>query len=324
MEGKKLRIVFMGTPDFAVESLKALVDGGYHVVGVITAPDKPAGRGQRMHETAVKQYADSQGLTILQPEKLKHPDFLEALRSLRADLQVVVAFRMLPEVVWNMPELGTFNLHASLLPKYRGAAPLNWAIINGEMESGVTTFKLQHEIDTGNIIFQEKVAIGEDDNVEVLHDNLMSIGAGLVLKTVDALAEGTVSMISQEELIKKGYQPTPAPKIFKEDCLIKWDQNGETIRNFVRGLSPYPAAWTRLFPEAEGKETSAKIYRVSFEKAGHDLVPGTICSDLKNYLKIAVSDGWIAVHTLQLAGKKRMPVGDFLRGFQQIETYRAQ
>lgn len=323
MTGKDVRIVFMGTPDFAVHSLKALVDGGYNVVGVITAPDKPAGRGQQLHQTAVKVYAVENGLNVLQPEKLKSSDFIDDLRALNADLQVVVAFRMLPEVVWDMPRLGTFNLHASLLPKYRGAAPLNWAIINGETESGVSTFKLKHEIDTGNIILQEKVEIGPDDNVEVLHDKLMMIGAGLVTRTVDALAEGFDAFMSQEELIAKGYLPTPAPKIFKDDCLIDWSRSVEQIKNFVRGLSPYPAAWTKLLPVAEGKETSAKIFRVDFEKADYAIEPGSIYSDNKTFLKIGASDGWILVKELQLAGKKRMEVNDFLRGFQQIESFKA-
>lgn len=324
MKGQDLRIIFMGTPDFAVTSLKALVDGGYNVVGVITAPDKPAGRGQRIHQTAVKQYADEQGLKTLQPEKLKNPDFINELKELEADLQVVVAFRMLPEVVWNMPPLGTFNLHASLLPKYRGAAPLNWAIINGETESGVTTFKLQHAIDTGNVIFQEKTAIGPDDNVEVLHDKLMEIGAGLVTKTVDALAYGDVEMIAQEDLILKGYHPTPAPKIFKDDCLIKWDRPAAEIKNFVQGLSPYPAAWTKLFPAESGKETTAKIFKVEVEDVDGVTEPGTISSDRKTFMKIATSKGWISIKEIQLAGKKRMDVVDFLRGFQQIENYTAE
>jgi len=322
MNGKDLRIVFMGTPDFAVASLKALVENGYQVVAVVTAPDKPSGRGQQMAETDVKRYALEKGLKILQPEKLKAPEFVEELKALNADLQVVVAFRMLPEVVWDMPRLGTFNLHASLLPKYRGAAPLNWAIINGDTESGVTTFKIEHEIDTGNIIFQEKTAIGPDDTVEILHDKLMEIGSALVLKTVDALAEGSVAMISQKELIEKGYLPSPAPKIFKEDCLIDWQKEVASIKNFVRGLSPYPAAWANLFNATTGIETTMKIFRVDAEKVQTDAVPGTILSDGKTFLKVACSDGWICVQELQLAGKKRMMVGDFLRGFPSINQFR--
>lgn len=324
MTGKDLRIVFMGTPDFAVESLKALVEGGYNVVGVITAPDKPAGRGQQLHQTAIKVYALSQGLNVLQPEKLKAPEFVEELAALEADLQVVVAFRMLPEVVWDMPRLGTFNLHASLLPKYRGAAPLNWAIINGEKESGVSTFKLQHEIDTGSIIFQEKVAIGPDDNVEVLHDQLMSIGAKLVTKTVDALAGGEVRFVSQEDLIAKGYLPTPAPKIFKDDCLIHWENPVASIKNFVRGLSPYPTAWMKLVLLVDQLETTAKIYQVDVEVGEVSVDPGTILSDSKTYLKIAAADGFVFIKELQLAGKKRMKVDEFLRGFPQIKNYKAE
>ncbi|MFA9391734.1 MAG: methionyl-tRNA formyltransferase [Prolixibacteraceae bacterium] len=323
MKGTDVRIVFMGTPDFAVASLRALVEGGYQVVGVITAPDKPAGRGQVMHQTAVKVYAQSQGLKVLQPEKLKDVEFIEALRSLKADLQVVVAFRMLPVVVWDMPALGTFNLHASLLPKYRGAAPLNWALINGETESGVTTFKLQHEIDTGNIIFQERVAIGPNDNVEVLHDRLMEIGSGLVLKTVEALAEGNVKFVSQDELIAKGDLPCPAPKIFKNDCLIHWENSALSIHNFVRGLSPYPAAWMKLIAEDDQTELTAKIYQVAPEEGKVEVAPGTIQSDLKTFVKIAVKDGFISIKEIQLAGKKRMKVDEFLRGFQQIVKYKA-
>ncbi|MGF7138858.1 methionyl-tRNA formyltransferase [Roseimarinus sediminis] len=322
MDGKALRIVFMGTPDFAVASLKKLVDEGYQVVGVVTAADKPAGRGQKVNQSAVKRYADEKGLPVLQPEKLKDPAFIEALAALKADLQVVVAFRMLPEMVWDMPRLGTFNLHASLLPKYRGAAPLNWAIIKGEKESGVTTFKLQHEIDTGNIIFQEKVEIGPDDNVEVLHDQLMDVGARLVVRTVDALAGGKLEMKAQEELIAQGQVPTPAPKIFKDDCLINWNCTCLQIKNLVRGLSPYPAAWTRL-TDGEGKETSMKIYKVEIENTSEHPEPGRIESDLKGDLKIAAADGFISLKEVQLAGKKRMKTEDFLRGFQQITNYKA-
>lgn len=322
MNGKDLRIVFMGTPEFAVASLQALVENGYQVVGVITAPDKPSGRGQLMNETAVKQYATNQGLKILQPEKLKSTEFIEELKSLKADLQVVVAFRMLPEAVWDMPRLGTFNLHASLLPKYRGAAPLNWAIINGDTESGVTTFKIEHEIDTGNIIFQEKVDITSDDNVEVLHDKLMEIGSALVLKTVDALATGDIEMISQETLIKKGYLPSPAPKIFKEDCLINWNKDALSLKNLIRGLSPYPTAWTKMINIANGTEIPLKIFRTEAENVAYDVEPGSIYSNGKTYLKIGCLKGWLSIKELQLAGKKRMNVEDFLRGFPSITQYR--
>jgi len=322
MNGKDLRIVFMGTPDFAVASLQALVENGYQVVGVVTAPNKPSGRGQVLSETAVKLYAMSKGLKILQPEKLKSPEFVEELRSLLADLQVVVAFRMLPEMVWDMPRLGTFNLHASLLPKYRGAAPLNWAIINGDTESGVTTFKIEHEIDTGNILFQEKIDILPDDNVEVLHDNLMDIGSVLVLKTVDALAAGNVEMISQQSLIEKGYLPSPAPKIFKEDCLIDWKKDSVSLKNFIRGLSPYPTAWTNFINIDTGVETAVKIFRVDDENVNDDVEPGTIRSDGKTFLKIGCMNGWLIIRELQMAGKKRMAAEDFLRGFASINQYR--
>jgi methionyl-tRNA formyltransferase len=322
MNGKDLRIIFMGTPEFAVASLQALVENGYQVVGVITAPDKPSGRGQVLSETAVKQYATNKGLNILQPEKLKSHEFIEELKGLQADLQVVVAFRMLPEAVWDMPRLGTFNLHASLLPKYRGAAPLNWAIINGDAESGVTTFKIEHEIDTGNIIFQEKVDILPDDNVEVLHDKLMEIGSALVLKTVDALTTGDIEMISQETLIKKGYLPSPAPKIFKEDCLINWSKDAVSLKNFIRGLSPYPSAWTKMINIENGTEIPLKIFRAEAENVAYDVEPGSIYSDGKTFLKIGCLKGWLSIKELQLAGKKRMNVEDFLRGFSSITQYR--
>ncbi len=324
MTGKDLRIVFMGTPDFAVESLKALVENGYNVVGVITAPDKPAGRGQKIAMSAVKKYALTQQLHTLQPAKMKDPLFLEELRALKADLQVVVAFRMLPEVVWDMPPKGTFNLHGSLLPKYRGAAPLNWAIMNGEKETGVTTFLLQHKIDTGNILFQEKTAIGKKENVEAVHDKLMVIGAGLVLKTVDALADSQVKPVPQDALIDGGAELTHAPKIFKEDCLIDWSLDGKTIYNKIRGLSPYPTAWTKLLSTTTGKETTAKIFEVEFVTEVHQENPGTLVSDGKNILKVACADGWLSLTDLQLAGKKRMKVVDLLRGFQYPEQYRAQ
>lgn len=322
MNSKNLRIVFMGTPGFAVASLAALLEGGYNIVGVVTAPDKPAGRGQKVSQSAVKIYAEEKGLHILQPEKLKSADFIAELEKLKADLQIVVAFRMLPEVVWNMPALGTFNLHASLLPLYRGAAPLNWAIINGETESGVTTFKLQHEIDTGNIIFQERTAIGPDDNVEILHDKLMKIGASLVTKTVDALAAGNITMINQDELLSKGTVSKHAPKIFKDDCRIDWSKPALSVKNLIRGLSPYPAAWTNL-SSSLGKETSMKIFRVEIEKADKQVVPGTLYSNGKTFLEIAAADGLISIKELQLSGKKRMMVDEFLRGFQQIEDFKA-
>ena len=317
--GKELRIVFMGTPDFAVASLKQLVDGGYNVVGVITAPDRPAGRGKQVAEPAVKKYAVANGLKVLQPEKLKNPDFLEELRSLKADLQVVVAFRMLPEAVWNMPRLGTFNLHGSLLPQYRGAAPLNWAIINGETKTGVTTFLLDHEIDTGKILFKKEIDIWENDTVGSIHDALMEIGAKLVVKTVEALAEGKVDAIAQETLIDES-EIRHAPKIFKEDCKIDWNKDAESIRNLIRGLSPYPSAWTNLIHKTSGQEISTKIF-FAMHSEGKSGVPGTIDSDGKNYLKVACGNGWLQITDLQIAGKKRMKADEFLRGFQQIGDY---
>lgn len=320
MTGKDLRIVFMGTPDFAVASLKKMIDQEYNIVGVVTTPDRPAGRGQQLTPSAVKQYALEKQLNILQPEKLKAPEFLEDLKALKPDLQVVVAFRMLPEQVWSLPPLGTFNLHGSLLPKYRGAAPLNWAIMNGDSETGVTTFLLKQEIDTGNILFQEKTRIRENDTVETIHDILMETGANLIIKTIEALASGEVNPISQDELIGQGYYPSPAPKIFKDDCLINWQQPGAGIRNLIRGLSPYPAAWTNLFHSVDSSHTTAKIFKADFESG--QAIPGQIVSDLKQILKIGCYDGWLVIRELQLAGKKKMTVEEFLRGFKQIENYR--
>jgi methionyl-tRNA formyltransferase len=324
MEGKSLRIVFMGTPDFAVGSLKMLVENGYNIVGVVTAPDKPAGRGNQLTESAVKKYASENGLKIFQPEKLKNPDFVEKLKSLNADLQVVVAFRMLPEVVWDMPRFGTFNLHASLLPQYRGAAPLNWAIINGETETGVTTFLLDHEIDTGKILFSKRTPIGENETVGDIHDRLMVIGAHLVLKTVDALAEGSVKPKHQEVLFQKSPELKHAPKIFKEDCRIDWRKDAETIRNLIRGLSPYPTAWTIFKITQSGFESDVKLFYSEKEISGNLTEPGTILSDGKTFLKIACADGWILIIDLQLAGRKRMKVEEFLRGFQHPELYIAK
>lgn len=320
---KDIRIVFMGTPDFAVESLKALVDHGYNVVGVITAPDKPAGRGRQLSESAVKKFAVERNLKVLQPEKLKNPEFIAELESLKADLQIVVAFRMLPEIVWNMPPMGTFNLHASLLPQYRGAAPLNWAVINGETETGVTTFLLSHEIDTGRIIFQEKVAIGANDTVGDLHDCMMAIGAKMVLKTVDALANDEVEPVDQERLIDHPEQMKPAPKIFKEDCRIDWTKDCETVRNLIRGLSPYPAAWTELEHRTKDELFTAKIFGVTKEISELPAAPGTIHSDGKKFLKIACADGWLSIGELQLSGKKLMKTDELLRGFR-IEDWRVR
>jgi methionyl-tRNA formyltransferase len=318
MDKKDLRIVYMGTPEFAVESLKRLVEGGYNIVGVITMPDKPMGRhGSVLQPSPVKQYAVSQGLKVLQPEKLKNEEFVAELRSLNADLQIVVAFRMLPEVVWNMPRLGTFNLHASLLPQYRGAAPINWAVINGDTETGITTFFLKHEIDTGEVIDQVRVPIADTDNVEVVYERLMRLGGDLVLKTVDAILEGSVKTIPQEELAQVG-ELRPAPKIFKETCRIDWTIGVKRIYDFVRGLSPYPAAWTELYQEG-ADPIMLKIFETEKLFCEHSLAPGTIVTDCKTYFKIASSDGYVNVLSLQLAGKKRMEINDFLRGYRHTE-----
>jgi len=318
MDKKDLRIVYMGTPEFAVESLKRLVEGGYNIVGVITMPDKPMGRhGSVLQPSPVKQYAVSQGLKVLQPEKLKNEEFVAELRSLNADLQIVVAFRMLPEVVWSMPRLGTFNLHASLLPQYRGAAPINWAVINGDTETGITTFFLKHEIDTGEVIDQVRVPIADTDNVEVVYERLMHLGGDLVLKTVDAILEGSVKTIPQEELAQVG-ELRPAPKIFKETCRIDWTIGVKRIYDFVRGLSPYPAAWTELYQEGTDP-VMLKIFETEKLFCEHSLAPGTIVTDCKTYFKIASSDGYVNVLSLQLAGKKRMEINDFLRGYRHTE-----
>lgn len=323
MQGKELRIVFMGTPDFAVASLKALVEGGYHVVGVITAPDKPAGRGKKLNESAVKKYAVENNLKVLQPEKLKNPEFLEELENLQVDLQIVVAFRMLPEVVWNMPKLGTFNLHGSLLPQYRGAAPLNWAVINGETKTGVTTFLLDQKIDTGKILFKREIAIEENDTVGDIHDGLMEIGAKLVVETVDVLATGNYKAVSQSEIMDEA-AIKHAPKIFKDDCKIDWTKDTESIRNLIRGLSPYPAAWTTLVQKDSGKEIPTKIFFSEKVASSENADAGTIHTDGKTFVNVACGNGWLQITDLQIAGKKRIKVEDFLRGFQQIGEYKFQ
>jgi len=318
---KGMRIVFMGTPDFAVRSLEILVENGCHVVGVITAPDKPAGRGREMRKSAVKVFAEKHGLKILQPSNLKDEVFLNELKALQPDLQVVVAFRMLPEAVWQLPAKGTFNLHASLLPQYRGAAPINWAIINGERETVVSTFLIDKEIDTGKIIFQEKVPISNNDNAGILHDRLMEVGARLVLKTVKTVENGNVPSVPQSEL--KGNEVLkPAPKIFRENCQIDWSRGVDELYNFIRGLSPYPAAYTFLV-SPEGEETQLKIFNVTKE-LGQARKPGGIETDGKTELRIAAADGSLLVNELQLAGKKRMKTGDFLRGFTVSEHWKCQ
>ena len=305
----------MGTPDFAVEALRQLVGGGYNVVGVITMPDKPAGRGHKIQYSPVKQYALEQNLPLLQPEKLKDEAFVEALREWKADLQIVVAFRMLPEVVWNMPRLGTFNLHASLLPQYRGAAPINWAVINGDTETGITTFFLKHEIDTGEVIQQVRVPIADTDNVEVVHDKLMMLGGKLVLETVDAILNGTVKPISQEEMAVVG-ELRPAPKIFKETCRIDWNQPVKKIYDFIRGLSPYPAAWSELIASEKAESVVVKIFESEKVYESHQLAAGTIVTDGKKFMKVAVPDGFVSILSLQLPGKKRLKTDELLRGYR--------
>lgn len=309
MNYKDLRIIFMGTPEFAVSSLDALVQAGCNIVAVITAPDKPAGRGLQLNESAVKKYAVEKKLNILQPEKLKNPEFIETLKNLTADVQVVVAFRMLPEIVWNMPRLGTINVHASLLPQYRGAAPINWAIINGEKESGVTTFKLQHEIDTGNILLQKKVAISETMNVGELYEILKEEGAKLAVQTIVQIANNDIEEVPQPTT--NDQQPTllkHAPKIFTETCKIDFNKSVEEVYNLIRGLAPYPAAFTIINGKKFKIFSASKIY----EPLEHN--PGELFSDNKSFIKIACNDGYISLTEIQPEGKKRMTIGDFLRG----------
>ena len=306
-----LRIVFMGTPDFAVASLRALVEAGFYIVGVITSPDKPAGRGLKITESPVKKYAVEKGLHVLQPEKLKNPDFLAELQALNADLQVVVAFRMLPEVVWKMPPLGTINLHGSLLPQYRGAAPINWAIINGEKETGVTTFKLEQEIDTGNILLQEKITIGDNDTAGELHDVMKEIGANLLVATVKGIEDGSLQETAQLTAIQQVRgQLKHAPKIFTETCIIDWKKSCDEVYNLIRGLSPYPGAIT----DFQGK--ILKIFKSNKEKTTPFHAPGDFATDGKTFLKFASADGYIHATDIQLEGKKRIGILDFLRGYR--------
>lgn len=313
MKKEDLKIVFLGTPDFAVESLRRIHEGGYNIVGVITMPDKPAGRGHKLLHSPVKQYAVANNLPLLQPVNLKDPQFVEQLRSLGANLFVVIAFRMLPEVVWSMPELGTFNLHASLLPKYRGAAPINWAVINGDTETGVTTFFLKHEIDTGDIIRQERIEIAPTDNVGDVHDRLMMLGADLTIDTIDHIIAGDLKPIPQDEILQ-GAEPTPAPKIFKDTCLIDWTKPAVSVHNLVRGLSPYPAAWTTM--EQEGREPiTMKVFETAIVEWGGQLTPGKFTIDA-GHLYVDCADNRIEILSLQAAGKKRMPTPDYLRGLK--------
>lgn len=320
MDKKSLRIVYMGTPEFAVEPLKRLVEGGYNVVGCITMPDKEAGRGHHIQFSPVKEYALSQNIPLLQPEKLKDEQFLSDLRNWKADIQIVVAFRMLPEVVWNMPRLGTFNLHASLLPQYRGAAPINWAVVNGEKETGVTTFFLTHEIDTGKIIRQKKLVIGENDCVGDVHDRLMDMGADLVTETMDIILGGDITTYEQKCFYKDERELKPAPKIFKETCRINWNQDVKTIHNFVRGFSPYPAAWCNLI-DPQGNTIIVKIFETEKIESNHNQAIGSFKFD-KKFIDIAVNDGYIRIKSLQIPGKKRLSTEEFLRGFKLTEEYK--
>jgi methionyl-tRNA formyltransferase len=305
-----LRIVFMGTPEFAVASLDALVQAGCNIVGVITAPDKPAGRGMKLTQSAVKKYAVDKGLHVLQPGKLKNPEFIEELKSLQADVQVVVAFRMLPEVVWSMPPFGTINVHGSLLPQYRGAAPINWAIINGEQETGVTTFRLQHAIDTGNILLQEKIPISVNETAGELHDVMKEVGAQLLVKTIKGIAAGNIQ--EQPQTLVEDSALKHAPKLFTDTCTINWNQTCDSIHNLVRGLSPFPGALTKL------NDKILKIYSCTKENTTPVDTPGSWSTDNKTYLKFACADGYVHLLDMQLEGKKRMMIQDFLRGFRVV------
>lgn len=302
MNSRELRIVYMGTPEFAVLPLKMLVENGYNIIAVVTVPDKPAGRGLKIHQSAVKEYAMSQSIPVYQPEKLKNPEWIEEFKSLRSDLAIVVAFRMLPEVIWASPRLGTFNLHASLLPRYRGAAPINWAIINGDAQTGVSTFLLNHEIDCGDLLLQVPIEIAQNDTAGTLHDKMMIIGAKLVLQTVDKIAANNLTPLTQTG------STTLAPKIFKDDCRIDWNASTQVIYNKIRGLSPYPAAWFDF-----GMST-AKILESRYEIIDHEVNNGTIESDNRRWMRIACSNGFIYIEKLQVAGKKAMTIEDFLRG----------
>lgn len=323
MEKKSLRIIFMGTPEFAVETLKALIEGEYNVVAVVTQPDKPVGRHQdTLQAPPVKQYAQSKGLPVLQPVKMKDPQFVEELGSYKADLQVVVAFRMLPEVVWAMPKYGTFNVHAALLPQYRGAAPINWAVINGETRTGVTTFFLDHDIDTGRIIMQEPFDIKDDFNAENVYDGLMRLGAKVAIKTIDKMIEGNghVASMPQEEIVKTGTELRHAPKIFKETCIINWHRPSKNVYDFIRGLSPYPGAWTNMYAP-NGKDIVLKIFKATKTSMSCDgMEPGKI-KITNGQMTVATADFWLQLDEIQLSGKKRMDAKAFLNGFRDIEGY---
>ena len=315
MTKENLRIVFLGTPDFAVESLEAILANGYNVVGVVTMPDKPAGRGHKMYQSPVKLCAMSHGIEVLQPVRLKDPEFVDRLRALEADLFIVIAFRMLPEVVWTMPRLGTFNLHASLLPRYRGAAPINRAVMNGDTETGVTTFFLKHEIDTGDIISQERVEILPTDNVGDVHDRLMHLGAKLTVKTIDDIIAGTLRPIPQDQLIGDT-EPTPAPKIFKEDCEICWNSPAETIHNHVRGLSPYPAAWSTLISD-DTEQGAVKIFETAILHDMAPLAPGEIAIQGETLI-VGTATAPVSILSLQAPGKRRVTTAEYLRGARLV------
>jgi methionyl-tRNA formyltransferase len=316
-----LRIVFMGTPEFAVASLAKLVTEGFEIAAVVTVPDKPAGRGQKIQYSQVKQYAIEKNIPILQPEKLRDLQFIEQLKKYKADLFIVVAFRMLPEIVWSIPLLGTINLHASLLPQYRGAAPINWAIINGETETGVTTFLIEKDIDTGNILLNEKVAIGLNDNAGLLHDRLMLIGSDLLVKTIKGIENKSIKPISQNDLLKSQTEIKTAPKLFKENCRINWNCESTKIFNLIRGLSPFPAAWSIIQNKKNNQKIVVKIFQSELLK---DVInePGTIFSDSRKFMNIATADGFLAIKELQIEGKKRLSIEEFLRGFHGIEEYK--
>lgn len=316
-----IRVVYMGTPDFAVEPLKVIVEAGLNVVGVVTVPDKPAGRGQKLQSSPVKAFALEKGLKLMQPEKLKNQDFINELASLKPDIAVVVAFRMLPEAVWSIPTLGTFNLHASLLPQYRGAAPINWAIINGEKKSGVTTFLIDHEIDTGKILFSEEVEIGENDTAGELHDKLMLSGSKLVLKTINALVDHSVEPTSQHNILPKELLK-PAPKIFRDTCRIDWGKTTQEVHNLIRGLSPYPAAWTEI-TLSDSTTIQAKILRSILIEKNHSLEVGTILIEGKGSMNVACHDGLISITEIQVAGKRPMKTSELLNGFRAIVPVRA-
>ncbi len=315
MQKKSPRIVFMGTPELAVHMLDAICNKGYQVVAVVTAPDRPAGRGQLLQQSPVKQYALAKNIPVLQPENLKGQDFIEELQACKHDIQVVVAFRMLPESVWKIPQKGTFNLHASLLPDYRGAAPINWVIINGEKETGVTTFLIDHKIDTGNILLRERISIDEFETAGSLHEKVKHAGAPIIIKTIEGLIAGTIQTIDQDNLINEEKKLNKAPKIFKDHCCINWEDNARQIVNLIHGLSPYPGAFT-ILKDPNNEPFIVKLFEARPEIINHDLKPGSLLTDNKTYLKFATPDGFVKILKLQLPGKKRLHVDEVLRGYQ--------